>query len=205
MSKKTERLSDAEVARIQAENVALSAENALLKAESRTDVLTELPNRRAFNEVLKKEMTRAHRHSKPLVLCFADMDGLKFVNDTYGHPTGDKLLVRFAQLLCSGLRAEDSCARWGGDEFVLILPETSEQQARVLIDRLQREVMEPGLAMEVREGVAAQAKASFGFVEMEVYETHLPPEDPDHFIKRADNRLYETKLAKKLSTRGAAD
>jgi len=108
-----------------------------LKHIARHDVLTDLPNRLQFNEVLGREMSKAKRNKSSVVLFLVDIDNFKLVNDTYGHYIGDLLLQEFAHRLRFTLRVEDFVARIGGDEFVILLTSVEdEQQIRLLAQKL---------------------------------------------------------------------
>ena len=102
---------------------------------ARVDMLTELPNRRAFGEALSTEIARARRFGSPLSLVVADLDGFKQINDAHGHPAGDACLRSVAEVLRASLRRYDACFRWGGDEFVLLLPETEAAAAEIVCRR----------------------------------------------------------------------
>lgn len=101
------------------------------------DELTGLYNRREMDRLLKAEANRCQRYNHPLALVVFDIDQFKPVNDTYGHLAGDQVLRAIAQLLTHNLRSPDSIARYGGDELVLILPETSEKSALLVAERLR--------------------------------------------------------------------
>jgi two-component system cell cycle response regulator len=103
---------------------------------ARTDALTGMANRRAAEERLEAETERAGRYQRPLTLLLADVDGLKTINDRHGHPAGDTLLRVFAQRLSEMVRGTDLLARWGGDEFLVVCPETDAAAARLVADRL---------------------------------------------------------------------
>ncbi len=105
-----------------------------------TDCLTGLFNRRFFNAMLLNEVSRATRHRVPLTMLLADVDHLKEVNEFYGHLFGNKVLKILASILGSSIRQEDVVARYGGDEFAILLPHTDLRGGQVLRDRLQDRV-----------------------------------------------------------------
>jgi len=100
------------------------------------DELTEVYNRRFLEEYLKKELERARREQYPVVLVVMDIDALRLINDRYGHVFGDEVLRMVARVLQGGLRSSDVVARYGEDEFVIVLPETEEQDARRVVERI---------------------------------------------------------------------
>jgi diguanylate cyclase (GGDEF)-like protein len=104
---------------------------------SRTDSLTGILNRRAFYEAASAELNKTDRYQRPLTVAFIDLDNFKAVNDASGHLVGDKLLLRVAERIKLQLRGTDSVARLGGDEYALLLPETNEAAAEIVIPRLQ--------------------------------------------------------------------
>jgi diguanylate cyclase (GGDEF)-like protein len=110
------------------------------KRQSLIDALTGLYNHRYFHDALKAEMKRASRFSQPLSLMMIDLDGFKEINDNCGHPKGDKILQNLAKIFISSVREIDVVARYGGDEFVIILPQTSPSNARVVAKRIQKAV-----------------------------------------------------------------
>jgi diguanylate cyclase (GGDEF)-like protein len=107
-----------------------------LRYTSTTDPLTGLANRRAMNERLESEWRRAARYASPLALLLIDIDGLKRINDKHGHSAGDRLLGSTAAAIRQTLRATDFGARWGGDEFSIVAPQTSRAAAQRLAERL---------------------------------------------------------------------
>ena len=128
---------EAEIARLASENERLH--KALAEMQDRvveleqladTDTLTPLPNRRAFMRRLEAVVQYASRHNTPAAILYIDLDGLKPINDDYGHVAGDAVLLHLAQLLTENLRATDMVARIGGDEFGLILDHLNEADAR---------------------------------------------------------------------------
>ena len=149
-----------------------------------TDPLTGLMNRRAFGEQAETLWNTASRHQRPLALVLFDIDHFKNINDRYGHVAGDKVLVEAAKLIRRICRQGDLPARWGGEEFVLLLPESSLEQAVIVAERLReqfasREVWVKGLSIELR--------ASFGVVERD-NEASL-----SELIEKADSWLYQAK------------
>ena len=143
------------------------------------DSLTGVVNRRKFNEVIGIEFERVRRYGKPLAFMILDVDHFKRVNDTLGHETGDQVLVALAQLLRDGIRTVDTLARWGGEEFVLLLPQVTAAGATELAERLRLEVRARRLPGDVT--------VSCGVAE------HRPPETPDDLFARADVALYQAK------------
>jgi diguanylate cyclase (GGDEF)-like protein len=148
----------------------LAAELAQLAA---TDPLTLLPNRRSFDEHLARELARARRLNAPLSVALLDLDGLKAVNDQYGHLAGDALLQDCARAWHAQIRTEDLLARYGGDEFALILPACGLEDALVVVERMHAAT--PGNT------------SSAGIAEWE------PTESEVELLGRADERLYAAK------------
>lgn len=107
-----------------------------LVAQAETDPLTGLANRAGADRFLTVEVSRAHRHTRPLTVAMIDLDGFKAINDTQGHAAGDRLLAELGRRWRGELRASDLLARYGGDEFLLILPDTPAGGAGEILDRL---------------------------------------------------------------------
>lgn len=116
--------------------------NAKLEALATYDALTEVRNRRAFNEKLDEEWARAKRYGTALSMVLFDVDKFKSYNDTFGHPAGDQVLRKVAQILSASVRGTDFLARYGGEEFVLLLPNTDWDGAMILAERLRRKIEE---------------------------------------------------------------
>lgn len=146
-----------------------------------TDELTGLYNRRMFKELCTKEISRAKRHHNSFSLAIFDIDHFKNINDTYGHDTGDFILKTMAQLCSGQIRQDDSLARWGGEEFVLLLPDTALEKSRELCERLRQKIVEYSFSQ------LPQITVSFGL-------TEFAPEDSiESLVKRADQALYAAK------------
>ena len=134
----------------------------LLEKYAFLDALTEVPNRRRFDEVVDKEWKRAQRSGCPLSLLLVDIDHFKEFNDTYGHGRGDRVLFQIAQSLQAGLqRAGDFVARYGGEEFAVILPYTDQDKARSMATHFIQTVQELGIA-HASSPVADQVTVSIG-------------------------------------------
>lgn len=160
--------------------------NVALKEASTHDALTGLANRRLLLERLKEESERVKRLGQPLVVAMLDVDHFKTVNDTYGHEAGDEVLVKIAQVMQGELREYDICGRWGGEEFLLLLPATPPADALAVITRLHQSIQE----LVVRVGDHnLSVTASIGFAE------HAPGAALAHTLKRADDALFQAKRA----------
>jgi diguanylate cyclase (GGDEF)-like protein len=173
-------------ARLAAQKKELGDALALNRELATRDALTGLLNRRAMVELLAREHPRIERGQGPLALALLDIDLFKRINDELGHGAGDEVLRRFASLIQSQLRAADALARWGGEEFLLLMPGTRADDARVVLDRLRDAVGRGGF-----EAIAPQLKVSFSAGVAEVREG----EPQDAAIDRADRALYRAKQA----------
>jgi diguanylate cyclase (GGDEF)-like protein/putative nucleotidyltransferase with HDIG domain len=157
---------------------------AQLKLEAETDGLTGLLNHRAFQERLLLEFTRADRHGRPLSLAVVDVDGFKQLNDTFGHQVGDDALRRVAGHLAAAVRASDTVARVGGDEFALLLPETTAASAEIVLERAHAMIRTDAAA----EGVV-DFTVSIGICDLSQART------PDELFRFADGALYWAKAS----------
>jgi diguanylate cyclase (GGDEF)-like protein len=148
---------------------------------ARTDPMTGVYNRRAFLELAGLELARAQRYQRFLTLAFLDIDDFKQVNDESGHPEGDRLLATVADTLRRNVRAFDIVARFGGDEFLLLLPEANDEAAELAIEKLTGALR---AATHKRWGVGV----SVGAVTIEGPATTL-----DNLLAQADRMLYQAK------------
>jgi len=156
------------------------------------DPLTGLLNRRIMETVLNREFKRAKRYRSPLSLAFLDLDYFKIVNDRYGHECGDALLKYVAGQLAEITRDSDVVARYGGDEFVIILPGTHAQEARKLLQRLQQHFRDKPMHYEE---TVIPVSASCGVASM----TDQEVADPESLLKIADTMLYNIKKNKRAA------
>ena len=144
--------------------VAVCLENAVnqerLVRLSMFDMLTQVKNRRAFHQALDTEISRATRSGDPLSLLFIDLDFFKSINDTHGHPTGDRALKAVAQYIQGMLRVTDHVCRYGGEEFSLVLPHCGQQRALEIAERIRQQVSE--LVIESDSGECLSLTLSIG-------------------------------------------
>lgn len=125
---------------LEIKNMELEKALAYARSLARTDELTGLLNRREINALIEYEMVRAERNKHEFSVIMTDIDFFKDVNDVHGHLVGDRVLQEIAQLLSQNIRAQDFVARWGGEEFLLLLPETPAEEAVELADRLRQAI-----------------------------------------------------------------
>jgi diguanylate cyclase (GGDEF)-like protein len=161
--------------------------------EARTDHLTGLANRREFERVLEREVALSERHGRRLSVMMADLDNLKRINDRQGHRAGDAALRLVAQQLPRIIRTSDLCARIGGDEFAVAMPETSIERARDVASRLRTAIREVGLSSKSPD----QVEVSIGVAEWR------PGQDWQAVYQVADAGLYEDKRRHKAARRWA--
>ncbi|MBV9888033.1 MAG: GGDEF domain-containing protein [Acidobacteria bacterium] len=149
---------------------------------SRVDFLTGIPNRRMFYQALTLEGKRSRRYGRPLTIIYTDVDNFKYLNDHYGHATGDELLKTIGMILETSIRSTDVAARLGGDEFAVLLPETDEASAGVIVAKLRQNLKN---AIEPK---GWPVTFSFGVVTFPIALDSM-----EEMIKRADEFMYQAK------------
>ena len=152
-----------------------------LRYEAHHDTLTGLYNRRTILETLDREMGRAHRYGGSVALMMFDLDHFKVINDRFGHEAGDRVLREIARQTQQELRSADLLGRWGGEEFIAVLPETELEAAGSLAERIRQAVA------EVAFDAVGEVNVSLGVTAVE------PRESRDELLKRLDNALYRAK------------
>ena len=186
---------DNEIAELQIQMQDLEQRNRLLEAEvarlqvyrdyAYTDVLTEVPNRRFYHERFTQEIARSRRGHHALTLAIVDLDFFKDINERTGHRGGDQVLKFFAQYLRANLRQEDVLCRIGGDEFAIILPDTSVENASILLDRVRNKLDRIELSVDGRSRLSLAF--SCGLAE---FKDDYVVED---LIEEADHSLFTAK------------
>jgi diguanylate cyclase (GGDEF)-like protein len=175
-------------AELEITNKELKELNAKLEFMAWHDQLTGLPNRRYMRDRLKNEEARSSRNGKPFALVMGDIDDFKHVNDTYGHEAGDGVLRHIAQIITSSLRHQDTVSRWGGEEFLLLLPETDTKGAVVISEKIRSRVE---AEQYDNEGIPLHITITLG---VSGYDGSLGIDDT---IKMADEALYKGKKSTK--------
>jgi diguanylate cyclase (GGDEF)-like protein len=161
----------------------------LLAIRAQVDGLTGAFNRAYLDRRLAEEVARCARYKGPLSVVMADLDHFKKLNDDYGHPFGDRVLQTFSDILLSSARATDAVCRYGGEEFMLLLPETTAKDALVLVNRVQANLAE----IELRpKGEVIKVTASWGVVDAA---SASGPLTSELLIDRADTALYSAKTS----------
>ena len=165
----------------------LEASKQELKRLSEIDPMTKLCNRRCFNQTSKAILELAKRDERDLSLIMIDIDKFKDVNDTYGHSVGDEVLIAFSKILLEMTRKSDLLCRFGGEEFIVLLPETTLEGAAVIAEKIRKEVEASSLKSE--DGTEVHYTVSLGVSQLECRDELTVEEG----IKRADSALYEAK------------
>lgn len=186
------------ISHIAADAISAAQQHAEAENHALTDPMTGLPNSRSLRSHFDKEVMRASRGGKRFQLLVMDLDGFKAVNDNFGHKTGDKMLKAVSGVLTQQLREYDFLARYGGDEFVAIIPETDADHVSSLNERINNAVDE--LALQTGDGNFAKVGISLGSAS---YPDH--GESLDSLIEAADKAMYITKEAHRRKRREAAE
>lgn len=159
----------------------LLEKNRELQIVATTDSLTKLYNRRMITELLAQELVRTQRYKQTFSVILLDLDRFKDVNDVHGHNVGDRVLERTSRLLQAGVRSAERVGRWGGEEFLMILPLTGADDALLLAERLRARMEQYDF------GLPAAVTMSLGIAEF------APGMSVDELVRRADTALYEAK------------
>jgi len=160
----------------------------ILKEQATHDSLTRVFNRRALEEIINTEHSRSQRNLAPLSVVMLDIDHFKRFNDRFGHSTGDQVLVEVADILIKNTRAYDSIARFGGEEFIILLPDTSVDKAQLIAEKLRMKIADHKYSFKSHTEMVVTA--SFGATECD-----LAKENWLKVLERADNALYRAKEA----------
>ncbi|NQU40580.1 MAG: diguanylate cyclase [Lentisphaerae bacterium] len=158
-----------------------------------TDELTGLANRRRMTERLADEVARADRYDRPLALLVMDIDHFKEINDRFGHAAGDQALKALAELLRADVRTTDHAYRYGGEEFVILLPELQFPESMAVAERLRKDVENCRLIDDPQQRITV----SIGMAQ------YIKGESPTKFLERADKAMYEAKQAGRNRVRSA--
>ncbi len=165
---------------------AIAIKNADLYDMAITDGMTKLFIHKYFRERLAEEWNRSHRNNRNLSIAMFDIDRFKGFNDTYGHQAGDRVIIELARILKENSRSVDIPCRYGGEEFVVILPDTSREQAEVVVERIRKVVEDTKI---FHEGKTLSMTISCGIATI----PDLAPKGIDDFINMADSALYSSK------------
>lgn len=174
--------------RLEEQQYELEEKNRLLQFMATHDEMTGLLNRKEFMRLVDDEIRRMRRYNEPTSIILADIDRFKDLNDRYGHPGGDAILIEFAKLLREEVRAVDAVARWGGEEFIILMPETDLESATAAAERLRQQVERCRFELGDK---SVRLTSSFGVAQVN-------PEAPDAFAiayEAADRAMYGAKEA----------
>jgi diguanylate cyclase (GGDEF)-like protein len=161
---------------------------------SETDPLTDLLNARGFGSRLQSEVKRSRRYRQPLSLLFLDVDGLKHINDRHGHRAGSDALRHVANVIRAELRESDTCARWGGDEFTILAPNTGTDAALSFAERIRGRIAEHSTSWPLT--------ASIGVATVD--ENQDTPDDAVALMRAADKAMYHAKWCGKNAVAAAS-
>jgi len=184
------------IARIAAGAISKFREHAQTKVDSLTDTMTGLPNVRSLQMQFEREMSRASRSNNSFQLLMMDLDGFKAVNDTFGHKIGDRLLREIGHTISEQLREYDFLARYGGDEFVALIPSTAGEDVGELRERIARAVTE--FKLETHNGQFASVGVSIGAASYPENGTSF-----DQLVIAADRTMYSEKTTRKMTVAAA--
>lgn len=172
--------------RLQTANEKILAQQSELQAMAMCDHLTGLYQRRWFDEIILKQTAHANRHQSPLALAFIDIDYFKKINDEHGHNTGDAILIQLAELLLNQLREDDTVFRYGGEEFVILMPQTLLADAATVCDRIRSKVADTAMHFDQTD---YHISISIGIASL----LELPNPSPKALVSVADKLLYQAK------------
>lgn len=167
----------------QSEKILLNAHEQLYITAT-TDSMTKLPNRMKTFELIEDQLVRSKRSGKSFTLALADIDNFKLVNDTHGHDAGDAVITSIAHLMKNSLREQDIVGRWGGEEFMIILPETDIHDGKIALDKLRKNIANNPI---MTKDISINITITLGVASSNYANTI------DEIIKLADNALYEGK------------
>jgi len=176
----------AEIGRLRAQIAQLEQRVEQLDLLAHQDTLVSLPNRRGFMRELEVLVDRARRYGETGAMLYVDLDGLKMINDTFGHKAGDEALIQVAQLLVGGVRRSDVVARIGGDEFGILLGHANEVSAHETAGRLVDMIADCDF---MHEGDALPLSVAIGVAVIGA------DDEPDAIMARADEEMYRRKAA----------
>jgi diguanylate cyclase (GGDEF)-like protein len=158
-----------------------------LEFQNQTDPLTKLYNRRYFSEVSNNLFKISHRDFKPLSIVMIDIDNFKNINDTYGHSIGDRVIIKLAKTLFRLKRESDITCRYGGEEFIMLLPNTSIRGASVYSEKIRKKVEDT--TVEIEEEITITFTISLGVTQIDF----INDKNIETVINRADEALYKAK------------
>jgi diguanylate cyclase (GGDEF)-like protein len=175
-----------EIGRLRAQVAQLQARVEQLDELAHQDSLISLPNRRGFMRALERFIDRAKRYDEPSAMLFVDLDGLKMINDTFGHRAGDEALIQVAELLVGGVRRSDVVARIGGDEFGILLAHADEVSAHETAGRLVEQIADCDF-MHDGDPLPLSVAIGVGLIH--------PDDSAQAIMARADEEMYRRKVA----------